>query len=345
MIVGTEWLIEAEECNENLLRDEAILRAVFSRIINDLGLKTLGKPLWHKFGGEGGVTGLVMLTESHLACHTYPEHKTATFNLYCCRSRAEWNWEANLKEILDAKNISITKIERGSNSNAVVPTAVGGASRFQNNFPNVNFGEVKIRNRGLLPHWEKENGIYFVTFRLADSLPQNIIQTLEIEQEQTTKILSNLERELSIDEKRKVDWLFSDKADKYLDQNFGECYLRNPEIAEIVSNSLKHFDNERYHLFAWCIMPNHVHVVFRPLQNNKIDEILHSWKSFTAHKINNILKKDGIFWQREYYDHLVRDQEEFERIIQYVSDNPIKANLKNWNWVWAYGKYNEAKAS
>ncbi len=114
MIVGTEWLVEAEECNENLLRDESILRAVFSRIINDLGLKTLGEPLWHKFGGEGGVTGLVMLTESHLACHTYPEHNTATFNLYCCRSRAEWNWEANLTELLNAKIVNIRKIERGN---------------------------------------------------------------------------------------------------------------------------------------------------------------------------------------------------------------------------------------
>jgi len=114
MIVGTEWLVEAEECNENLLRDEATLRAVFARIIDDLGLKILNAPLWHKFGGEGGVTGLVMLTESHLACHTYPEYRTATFNLYCCRTRPEWNWEAHLREMLGAGDVRITKIERGN---------------------------------------------------------------------------------------------------------------------------------------------------------------------------------------------------------------------------------------
>ena len=114
MIVGTEWLIEAEDCSENLLRDEALLRRIFARIIEDLGLKTLKEPLWHKFGGEGGVTGLVMLTESHLACHTYPEYRVATINLYCCRSRPEWNWEANLKEMLGADNVRITKIERGN---------------------------------------------------------------------------------------------------------------------------------------------------------------------------------------------------------------------------------------
>lgn len=119
MIVGTEWLVEAEECNEGLLRDEAMLRAVFARIISDLGLKTLDKPLWHKFGGEGGVTGLVMLTESHLACHTYPEHRIATFNLYCCRTRPEWNWDANLKEILGAMKVNVSKIERGNRQSEI----------------------------------------------------------------------------------------------------------------------------------------------------------------------------------------------------------------------------------
>ena len=112
MIVGTEWLIEAAGCNEQKLRDEAVLRGVFARAIDELGLKAVDS-VWHKFEGEGGVTGLVALTESHLACHTYPEHRTATFNLYCCRTRPEWDWEANLKEALDAENVTVTKIERG----------------------------------------------------------------------------------------------------------------------------------------------------------------------------------------------------------------------------------------
>jgi S-adenosylmethionine decarboxylase len=113
MIVGTEWLIEAEGCSAESLRDLSVLKMIFARVISDLGLKTIGEPGWHKFGGEGGVTGLAMLTESHLACHTYPEHETATFNLYCCRSRPEWNWEENLKALLDAETVSVRKIERG----------------------------------------------------------------------------------------------------------------------------------------------------------------------------------------------------------------------------------------
>jgi S-adenosylmethionine decarboxylase len=114
MIVGTEWLIEAFDCEAKTLRDIAALQTVFSQIVADLGLKIVGEPLWHKFGGEGGVTGLVMLTESHLACHTYPEYRTATFNLYCCRTRPEWNWKANLTKMLNAKQVEITKIKRGN---------------------------------------------------------------------------------------------------------------------------------------------------------------------------------------------------------------------------------------
>jgi len=115
MIVGTEWLIEAFDCDAQSLRELNVLQNVFAQLIRDLGLKTLGAPAWHKFEGEGGVTGLVMLTESHLACHTYPEYKTATFNLYCCRTRPEWNWEENLGEMLGAVEVKITKIERGIN--------------------------------------------------------------------------------------------------------------------------------------------------------------------------------------------------------------------------------------
>ena len=112
MIVGTEWLIEATGCDAERLRDEAVLRYVFDSVIADLGLKAIDS-IWHTFPGEGGVTGLVALTESHLACHTYPEHGTATFNLYCCRSRPEWDWEERLKSAVHATQISITKIERG----------------------------------------------------------------------------------------------------------------------------------------------------------------------------------------------------------------------------------------
>jgi S-adenosylmethionine decarboxylase len=114
MIVGFEWIIDAADCSPDDLRDVEKLRAVFAAVISDLHLKTIGDGAWHKFGGEGGVTGLIMLTESHLACHTYPEYKSATFNLYCCRSRPAWNWNENLRRLLGAKNVTIKIIERGT---------------------------------------------------------------------------------------------------------------------------------------------------------------------------------------------------------------------------------------
>jgi len=122
MIVGTEWLIEAAECDPDKLRDEAVLRGVFARVIGNLDLKVIDS-IWHTFPGEGGVTGLAALTESHLACHTYPENRVATFNLYCCRTRPEWNWEAELKTALSSARVTVTKIERGD---SIVKTQSAG---------------------------------------------------------------------------------------------------------------------------------------------------------------------------------------------------------------------------
>jgi S-adenosylmethionine decarboxylase len=112
MIVGTEWLVEAIGCSPAALRDEALVRSALDSVIRDLGLKTIGS-VWHKFPGEAGVTGLIALTESHLACHTYPEHGTATFNLYCCRTRPEWDWDENLRSLLGAQAVTVKKIDRG----------------------------------------------------------------------------------------------------------------------------------------------------------------------------------------------------------------------------------------
>lgn len=112
MLVGTEWIIDAFDCDAEKLRDAGVLRDIFSQVVGDLQLKVIDE-VWHRFPGAGGVTGFNLLSESHLACHTYPEHRTATFNLYCCRTRPEWNWKENLAEMLRAKTIEIQKIERG----------------------------------------------------------------------------------------------------------------------------------------------------------------------------------------------------------------------------------------
>jgi S-adenosylmethionine decarboxylase len=119
LTVGTEWLIEASGCDAGALRDEATLREVFARAIQELGLRVVGEQMWHKFPGEGGVTGLAMLTESHLACHTYPELNTATFNLYCCRERVAWPWDERLREMLGARGVNVRSVERTAHAPSI----------------------------------------------------------------------------------------------------------------------------------------------------------------------------------------------------------------------------------
>lgn len=114
LTVGTEWLIEASGCDAGALRDVERLRGVFARAIEELGLRVVGEQLWHKFPGEGGATGLAMLTESHLACHTYPEFGVATFNLYCCRERPEWPWAERLGEMLGAGAVCVRSLSRST---------------------------------------------------------------------------------------------------------------------------------------------------------------------------------------------------------------------------------------
>jgi S-adenosylmethionine decarboxylase len=114
LTVGTEWLIEASGCDASALRDAGRLREVFARAVAELSLRVVGEPQWHTFPGEGGVTGLVMLTESHLACHTYPEFGVATFNLYCCRERPAWAWSERLREMIGARDVRVRSVNRHS---------------------------------------------------------------------------------------------------------------------------------------------------------------------------------------------------------------------------------------
>ncbi len=112
LIVGTEWLIDASNCDAGALRDVERLRAVFERVVAELNLHVEGVAHWRQFPAPGGITGLALLSESHLACHTYPEFGTATFNLYCCRARPRWNWEEVLTEMLGARDVTVRVVQR-----------------------------------------------------------------------------------------------------------------------------------------------------------------------------------------------------------------------------------------
>src|SRR5262249_27761403 len=112
-MIGTEWMIDAYGCNAAKLRDLALLTALLERVIAELDLAVVSAPLRHVFPGPGGVTALYLLSESHLCCHTYPEHEFASFNLYCCRDRPEWPWAAVLGDVLGARRVELSRTVRG----------------------------------------------------------------------------------------------------------------------------------------------------------------------------------------------------------------------------------------
>jgi REP element-mobilizing transposase RayT len=189
-----------------------------------------------------------------------------------------------------------------------------------------------IRSRGYLPHREAEHPIYFVTFRLADSLPRELVARFRKERDASEKATATGRSGADSAHLRELRSLLR-RAERCLDSGLGECHMRDSRIAKIVADAIQHFRGTRYEVLAWCVMPNHVHVVFSPLGENRLEGILHSWKSFSALTANRLLRRRGPFWQREYFDHLVRNEGSLLKIIRYVKENPQKAGLRNWPWV------------
>jgi REP element-mobilizing transposase RayT len=192
---------------------------------------------------------------------------------------------------------------------------------------------LNIRKGARLPHWTMDDASYAVTFRLGDSLPKEVLDAWLFERENIVKTAEQLGRPLSADEEKRLDYLHSEKVGKYLDAGHGACWMKQDRIARIVADALKHFDGERYDLLAWCVMLNHVHVVVKPYAGHELPDILHSWKSFTAHEANKAVKRKGQFWEEEYYDHLIRDEADYVRCVEYVLANPEKAGLEDWKWI------------
>jgi len=187
-------------------------------------------------------------------------------------------------------------------------------------------------SRGYLPHFDAEDTIQFITFRLHDSVPARVIEQWKQE--------LNWREGLAADSKEAV--ALRKKIEEYADRGKGACYLRDERIAELVQNALKYFDGERYRLIAWCVMPNHVHVLIETM-NCSLSSIIHSWKSFTAHKANEILGRRGRFWMPDYFDRFIRNERHFAATVEYIRQNPVKAGLvdapEKWPWSgWVHGR-------
>jgi len=199
--------------------------------------------------------------------------------------------------------------------------------------------------RGYLPHVKREGARYFITFRLDDSLPKEVLlkhqaeraqrlQRFYAQKESAKKSGTAAPKEAMLDE---IERDYFCKLEAYLDKGCGECWLRRPEIAGMVAASMRFFEGQRYRLDAWVVMPNHVHAVLWPMPNHTLSGITQSWKRFMAREANKLLNRTGqTFWQPESFDHWIRNDAEHARCCRYVLENPVKARLcaarEDWQW-------------
>ena len=208
-----------------------------------------------------------------------------------------------------------------------------------------------------MPHIQPSGATFFVTFRLAGSLPKEVVLRLKDEQSKNERLLYKVkdetERKKKIDDQRK---LYFGRFDETLDNaRSGPCWLKDGRIVKLVADAIRLHDKKEYDLLAYCIMPNHAHLVFtvrhdfitsmraeaRATSTTSryiMTDILRLIKGATAREANKILNRTGAFWQHESYDRVVRDEKELNRIIGYTINNPVKAGLvKNAeDWKWTY---------
>ncbi|HEX8284002.1 MAG TPA: transposase [Pyrinomonadaceae bacterium] len=186
--------------------------------------------------------------------------------------------------------------------------------------------EAGWHSRDYLPHFEGGERPQFITFRLKDSLPQEVLEGWRLESER-----GGGEAAL----RRRVE--------AYLDTGHGQALLKDAAVASLVESALLHFDGERYRLTAWVVMPNHVHILITPRPPHTLSSIMHSVKSYTAREANKLLRRTGQFWQEEYFDRYIRDAAHYAQTIAYIEANPVKAGLCYLPQDWPHGSASKRK--
>ncbi|WP_413991650.1 REP-associated tyrosine transposase [Labrys okinawensis] len=190
--------------------------------------------------------------------------------------------------------------------------------------------QAEWHSRGYLPHWEAGEEAQAIFFRLADSMPRHLRERWATE-------LRHLPDDAKARESRK-------RIEAFLDAGHGEAFLSKEAIGPIIEGSLLHFDAERYRLHAWCVMPNHVHVLITPIGDHSLSSIIHSWKSFTAKKLNVALGRTGQVWFEEYFDRKIRSEKHFEDARYYIEQNPVKAGLCKDASEWRYSSTSRSRS-
>jgi putative transposase len=203
---------------------------------------------------------------------------------------------------------------------------------------------LKLYHRHL-PHWRQDGATYFVTFRLADSLPKTKLRELDALRK-AWKGRTDCQSVTSTDSRKDCQSVLHDplslaimkKVEGWLDNGYGECWLKEPAVTQIVRDAMHYGDGLQYELGACVLMPNHVHAILRPLSSAdlSLERILQSRKRRTAALINAHIDRDSRFWQSESYDRIIRDEEHLWRCVQYIGSNPSRAKLKEsdcYRWI------------
>ena len=186
-----------------------------------------------------------------------------------------------------------------------------------------------------LPHWQQGDVWIFVTFRMGDSMPAEKLKLWRAERE-----IWMAEHPEPWNEQTCWDYhmQFTERLEMWLDAGEGSCALSDSGNREVVEQAMRFFDGERYDLDCFVIMPNHVHVLFRPMRENSLARILHSWKSYTSKILNKRMGKSGSFWQEDYWDRLVRSGHHMAYCRRYIAENPEKARLREGKYtLWEKG--------
>ena len=184
--------------------------------------------------------------------------------------------------------------------------------------------EVCVRRRRM-PHWYQSGVAFFVTFRLADSLPQPLLR--QWREKRAVWLRWHPEPWLTA-EQREYEERFSRRMQEWLDAGMGACQLRRPDARREVEYCLLHFDGTRYDIDAFVLMPNHVHAVIAPVHGYDLSNLLRGIKGVSANRCNRLLGNKGTFWMDESYDHIIRDAAELAAFRDYIAVNPKKAGLK-----------------
>ncbi|MCK4565648.1 MAG: transposase [Verrucomicrobia bacterium] len=198
-------------------------------------------------------------------------------------------------------------------------------------------GKTIIHHRNL-PHWQQDGATYFVTFRLADSIPRHLAAQWNHERRQwlaARGLADGMDPEAraqayrTIDKKQRRNFERQNARRLFmeLDQCRGTCLLKEIKARDILSESMKFHDGERYHSGDFVIMPNHVHWIVQPMDSHRLEKILQSIKRFSSTRFTKEKIHPGRLWQSESHDRIIRDRAELDRIRKYIGNNPHRAHL------------------